>query len=281
MIVKASRRAPTHPRLVCVHNDKWTEVHWNRETKTYSLGPSIPQLDEYDTEGSDIQVLVDKELAKTSEEDTTSKAESEEELKEPGPSINQQICLTPIAQSLKASPTDTKSSPFTSDIAMTTHTATHASTAITSSQPAPSSSSNSNTTPQQLHDQPQQILRRHGGGPGRPNQPNPALPQQPIQSATDVKTMGAVPQIFLGDRTRANNFIDKVKAYLCLNLDVAGYNSPFKEVAFTLTLIKGESTAQWVRDMGDWLDGLIMPRDNIPDLWNQFLREFQDQFQDT
>ena len=33
--------------------------------------------------------------------------------------------------------------------------------------------------------------------------------------------------------------------------------------------------------MGNWLNGLIMPRDNIPDLWNQFLREFQDQFQDT
>ena len=89
---------------MCVHNDKWTEVHWDRETKTYSLGASIPQLDKYDTEGSDIQVLIDKELEKTSEEDTMSKAESEEELKEPGPSINQQIHLTPIAQSLKASP---------------------------------------------------------------------------------------------------------------------------------------------------------------------------------
>ena len=96
-----------------------------------------------------------------------------------------------------------------------------------------------------------------------------------------MKTMGALPQIFLGDRTKADDFIDKVKAYLFLNADVAGYNSPFKKVAFTLTLIKGESTAQWVRDMGNWLDRLIIPRDNIPDLWTQFLREFQDQFQDT
>ena len=93
--------------------------------------------------------------------------------------------------------------------------------------------------------------------------------------------MGALPQIFYGDRTKANDFINKVKAYLCLNSDVAGYDSPFKKVTFTLTLIKGESTAQWVRDMGDWLDGLDMPRDNIPGLWNQFLTEFQDQFQDT
>ena len=45
--------------------------------------------------------------------------------------------------------------------------------------------------------------------------------------------------------------------------------------------MKGESTAQWVRDMGNWLDRLVLPRDNIPSLWNQFLTEFCDQFQDT
>ena len=167
---------------------------------------------------------------------------------------------------------------------MTTHTETYASMAVTSSQPAPSSSSSNNTTPQQLHDQLQQILRRHGGGPGGPggpNQPNPATPQQPILLAADVKTMGVLPQIFHRDRTKADNFINEVKAYLHLNADVAGYNSPFKKDAFTLTLIKGESAAQWVRDMVDWLDGLILPRDNIPGLWNQFLTEFCDQFQDT
>ena len=223
VIVKASGRALTHPRLVCVHNDEWTEVHWNGETKTYSLGASIPQLDEYNTEGSDVQVLIDEELEKTSEEDTTSEAESEEELKEPGPSINQQISLTPIAQSLKASPTDNKNNPLISEASMTMHTATYAGTAITSSQPAMTSSSTSNTTPQQLHDQLQQILRRHRGGPngpggpgglGGPNQPNPAVPQKPIQPAADVKTMGALPQIFYGDRTKANDFINEVKAYL-------------------------------------------------------------------
>ena len=153
VIVKASGRAPTHPRLVCIYNDKWTEVYWNAKAKTYALGARIPQLDEYDTEGSDIQVLVDKELEKTSKEDSTSEAKSEKELKEPGPSINQQICLTPIAQSLKASLTDTKNSPFTSEAAMTTQTVTYASTAITSSQPTPSSSNNNGTTPHQLCNQ--------------------------------------------------------------------------------------------------------------------------------
>ena len=266
---------------MCIYNNEWIEVHWNTETKTYALGVKVPQLDEYDTEGSDIQVLIDEELEKTSKEDSTSEAKSEEELKEPGPSIDQQIHLTPIAPSLKASPTDTKSNPLTSQATMTTHTATYASTAIASSEPAPNSSSNSSTTPQQLCNQLQEILRRHGGGPGGPNQLNPATPQQPVQPATDVKTMRALPQIFYGERTKADDFIDEVEAYLHLNVDVAGYNSPFKKVTFTLTLVKGESTAQWVRDMGDWLDGLILHRDNIPGLWDQFLTEFWNQIQDT
>ena len=88
IIVKASGKALTHPRLVCVYKDEWSEVHWKAETKIYTIGARIPQLDNYDTEGSDIQVLVDKKLEKTSEEDSTSEAESEEELKEPGPSID-------------------------------------------------------------------------------------------------------------------------------------------------------------------------------------------------
>ena len=113
IITKPSGKAPTHPRLVCVYKDKWTEVQWNSEDKTYTLGATIPQLDKYDTKGSNVQVLVDEELEKTSKEDTTSEAEIKEELKEPGSLIDQQICLTPIAQSLKVSPTDTKNSPLT------------------------------------------------------------------------------------------------------------------------------------------------------------------------
>ena len=238
------------------------------EAKTYTLGARIPQLDKYDTEESDIQILVDEELEKTLEEDSTSEAKSEEELKEPGLSIDQQICLTLIAQSLKASPTDTKQpiNPFLIiEAIMMTHTATQASMAITSSQPAHSSSSSNSTTPQQLCEQLQQILRRHSGGPsgpggpGGPRQPNPAIPQQPILPATDVKTMGALPQVFYGDRTKADHFIDKVKGYLYLNTDVVGYNSPFKKVDFTLTFVKGESTAQWAREMGDWFNRLVLP----------------------
>jgi hypothetical protein len=127
-----------------------------------------------------------------------------------------------------------------------------------------------------------------GGGPGSPGGPGgpgilgvlPAqIPQQPVVPAGDVKAMGQLPQTFTGDRSRADNFIEEVKGYLCLNQDMAGFNLLIKKIAFTLTLIKGPNTTGWTRDMGDFLDGLG-PADNIPDLWTQFLEEFGQQFQD-
>jgi hypothetical protein len=106
------------------------------------------------------------------------------------------------------------------------------------------------------------------------------LPQQPIVPAGNVKTMGQLPQVFTGDHSQVDNFIKEVKGYLCLNQDVAGFDSPIKKIVFTLMLIKGPDTARWTWDMGNFLDGLG-PTDNIPVLWTQFLEEFRQQFQDT
>ena len=85
-----------------------------------------------------------------------------------------------------------------------------------------------------------------GGGGGPPGSGGPAAAQQPIAPTADVKAMGSLPQIFTGDRSKADNFIEEVKGYFWLNGDVASYNSPFKKVTFTLTLIKGMEPAQWV-----------------------------------
>jgi hypothetical protein len=116
-----------------------------------------------------------------------------------------------------------------------------------------------------------------GGGPGGPEGPGgpgrlggPGVPpaqvlQQPIVPAADIKTMGQLPQIFIGDCTKADDFIEEVKGYLHLNQDMAGFNSPQKKIAFMLTLIKGPNTAGWTQDMGELLDGLG-PMDNIPEL---------------
>ena len=84
-----------------------------------------------------------------------------------------------------------------------------------------------------------------GGGGGPPGSGGPAAAQQPIAPAADVKAMGSLPQIFTGDQSKADNFIEEVKGYFWLNADVASYNSPFKKVAFTLTL--------------DWAEQFLLP----------------------
>ena len=120
-----------------------------------------------------------------------------------------------------------------------------------------------------------------GGGGGPPGGAQPAAPQQPIAPAADVKAMGSLPQIFIRDQSKADDFIEEVKGYFQLNADIAGYNSPYKKVAFTLTLIKGTEPAQWVQNMGDWLDNLDLITNNVEDLWTQFLEEYTHQFQDS
>ena len=120
---------------------------------------------------------------------------------------------------------------------------------------------------------------RGGGGP--PGRGQPPVTQQPVPPAADIKAMGSLPQIFYGDQSKADNFIEEVKGYFCLNADVTGYNSPYKKVAFTLTLVKGEETAQWVRNMGNWLDTINPVADNVKDLWLQFLEAYAYQFQDS
>jgi hypothetical protein len=126
-----------------------------------------------------------------------------------------------------------------------------------------------------------------GGAPGAPGAPRPLggpggplvqVPQQPVAPAGDVKTMEQLPQVSMGDCTKANDFIEEVKGYLHLNQDVAGFNSLVKKITFTLTLIKGPDTTGWTHDMGNFLDTLD-PVDNIPDLWMQFLEDFEQQFQ--
>ena len=84
-----------------------------------------------------------------------------------------------------------------------------------------------------------------GGGAGPPAQPQPAgQGQAPIPVVADVRTMGEKPAIFTGNCTKADDFIEEVKVYFHVNQDVAGFNSPIKKVAFTLTLIKGDEVTR-------------------------------------
>src|SRR5260370_16826991 len=93
--------------------------------------------------------------------------------------------------------------------------------------------------------------------------------------------MGEHPDVFNGDRTKAEAFIDQLNQYFRLNLDVPGFNSPIKKVALAITLIKGTEVTGWTRVLGDLLRALDPVHDNVPALWEHFEREFRKKFQDS
>ncbi len=115
-----------------------------------------------------------------------------------------------------------------------------------------------------------------GGGAGPIGPAN----QMPVVCARDVKAMGTLPHTFTGDRTQAEQFMEEVRTYLRLNNDVAGFNSPIKQVYFTLSCMKGDDVAGWVRNVGEVVKQLDPINDNIPEVWNQFVVEFTNQYMD-
>ena len=116
-----------------------------------------------------------------------------------------------------------------------------------------------------------------GGGGGADGAAN----QQVVPAGGDVRLMGALPNIFNGNRAEAHRFIEAVKSYIRLNEDVPGFRSPMKKVALTLTLMQGENVAAWVEAAGRTLDNLDPATQNIPAVWDYFVEEFEQQYIDT
>jgi hypothetical protein len=122
------------------------------------------------------------------------------------------------------------------------------------------------------------------GGPlgtgGNLNQPAGGNPAGGMQLPSD-KTWGSLPNHFDGTRSKADDFIDKLKSYFHINRLNTALQSPITKAAFTLTLIKGPEVAGWVRDMGEFLDNLDLATNDIPEVWDQFLNNFAERFQDS
>jgi len=93
--------------------------------------------------------------------------------------------------------------------------------------------------------------------------------------------MGTLPHTFSGDRTQVEQFMEEVRTYLCLNNDVAGFDSPIKQVYFTLSCMKGDDVAGWVRDVGEVVEQLDPINDNITEVWNHFVVEFTNQYMNS
>ena len=121
------------------------------------------------------------------------------------------------------------------------------------------------------------------GGNGPPDEdPNGDLQDHvPIPPALKIRAMGSLPRIFDGDRTRADAFLTKFLGYLMLNHGVPGLESPIRQVALALTLIKGEKVDLWVRNMLETLRRLHLVHHNVPTVWNNFERAFKQKFMDS
>ena len=278
----------TNSCTVCYCEDQWHYIQWSKTKRRFRLGKVIPEISEYDNKPD---VVVEP---KSEDEDET---ETTEEDDEPVNDIlNQTIHAAPIPANV-ISP----SIPIQMSTTAVTTTATHAAAASSTQPPAPVPvAAPAPATAADIQNRFNVALRRQpgggppggppgggppGGGPpgGGPAPPGagPAAAPQPVVIAGDVKIMGQPPPVFLGDRTKADDFVDQVKGYLRLNRDVTGFNSPMKKMAFMLSHIQGTETNAWKRDMGELLDVLDPIADNIPPLWDQFLDEFRTQFQDT
>ena len=298
---------------VALFEDKWHYINWSRSLWHFFLGGLADLFHHWDQEDiTDLHHLNNSD----NEEDPTNNQEDDSDTtdtKDEDPvadHTNQEIRNTPVpleAQTPRKSPLELHPiaplPPFMVQILSTQLAPTQVST----SQPSgtsgsrmaqPAAANPGPATPQDIQNSLWNALQQGppagGGGPGGPpgggggaggapgpGQPATQPPQAVIAPVADVKTMGQLPQVFYGDRMKADNFIEEVKGYLQLNHNIAGFNSPMKKVAFTLTLIKGEDTAGWTWDLGAWLDGLDPAIDNVPALWDQFILEFAKQFQDT
>jgi hypothetical protein len=77
-----------------------------------------------------------------------------------------------------------------------------------------------------------------------------------VPAAADMQVIGNKLKNFYRERAKANTFIEDVKAYLRLNENIAGYNSPKNKIAFTLMCMKGDKVSEWTQAMGEMLDTL-------------------------
>ena len=274
------RKLTLSDRQVCIHNDWWTKIIWNKDEECYYTNGLLKKLHDYN---------------KTDSEEESQDSDTEE------PTVDQQIWQALIDPTLKNSPLTLTAKLPESIMTTTTKETTTATATMSTYNSTPTQSQRIASAMQQAFQQrkkpgpprggsgppggglgpPRGGLGPPRGGGGPPGGGQPQAAQQPVPPVPDVKAMGSLPQIFYGDWSKADDFIEEVKGYFHLNADVPGYNLPYKKVAFTLTLVKGEETAQWVRNMGNWLDTLDPIADNVKDLWLQFLEAYAYQFQDS
>jgi hypothetical protein len=89
------------------------------------------------------------------------------------------------------------------------------------------------------------------------------------------------PQIFKGDRTKAEAFLRELCLYMMANRGVPGFELPMRRVAITLTFIKGPKVDGWVEAMLQILEQLDPVTEDVEYVYTNFLTHFQNQFTDS
>jgi hypothetical protein len=93
--------------------------------------------------------------------------------------------------------------------------------------------------------------------------------------------MGSLPQLFNGEQKLGWAFLNQLTNYFQANSQVPGLNSPICKVSITLTLFQGQQVAAWVSDMGSWIDALDPIDNDIQEVWDTFMQEFNNHFSDS
>ena len=182
-------------RQVCIHNDWWTEIIWNKDKECYYSKGILKRLHDYNETDSE-------------------ESEEEQHQEDKEPTVDQQIRQTPIDLALQNSPVINTISLPTKNLTPMTATAMETATMSTTQAtfgPAP-------TAQQRIAATMQKALLHKGkgtgppghGGPGQPRGGGqPAAAQQPVQVAADIKAMGNSPKSLIETELKQMTLLKK------------------------------------------------------------------------
>ena len=75
----------------------------------------------------------------------------------------------------------------------------------------------------------------------------------PPPAAPNLRLCGNPPEIFTGEREKADRFLSQLKRYYLANLGVPEFNSWIRKVVIACTYIQGPLVDKWVNRAIDWL----------------------------
>ena len=133
---------------------------------------------------------------------------------------------------------------------------------------------------------PEQIVTDQEEAPPQQTTPpvaqiNYTAPREEERSNRALK--GSAPEIFDGDRTKSETFIDQFDVYVKINRKNETMKEPYSRTLMAISFIKGKKVRDWARGRVLALDQEI--EEGIPHederLWKHFSEAFNDTFTDT